>query len=99
MYKRQPVYYLDFHNRLIFSVLVSIIKNNMQDGYSEIYKHVFPLFPQWTEAYKKNILDCEFSRKNLYEYKFFQGINYPKVIDLSLIHILYIICSVIVGTG
>lgn len=79
--KEHPVYYSDFHNRLIFSVLVSIIKNNMQDGYSEIYKHVFPLFPQWTEAYKKNILDCEFSRKNLYEYKFFQGINYPKVID------------------
>lgn len=87
-----PEYYSDFHHRLAFGALISIFKNNIEDGYSNIYKYVLPLFPQWKDIVKKNILDCEFSRNGLREYRFFEGINYPKAIDvLYLLKSKYIV--------
>ena len=87
-----PVYYSDFHHKLAFSVLVSIFKNNIEDGYVNILKFVLPLFPQWNDVVKKNILDCEFSRKGLREYRYFEGINYPKAMDaLYLLKSKYIV--------
>ena len=87
-----PAYYSDFHHRLAFSALVSIFKNNIEDGYLNMYKFVLPLFPQWKDVVKKNILDCEFSRKGLREYRYFEGINYPKAIDvLYLLKSKYIV--------
>lgn len=87
-----PSYYSDFHHRLVFSALVSIFKNNIEDGYLNMLKFVLPLFPQWKDVVKKNILDCEFSRKGLREYRYFEGINYPKSIDvLYLLKSKYIV--------
>ena len=87
-----PVYYLDFHHKLAFSALVSIFKNNIEDGYLNMLKFVLPLFPQWKDVVKKSILDCEFSRKGLREYRYFEGINYPKSIDvLYLLKSKYIV--------
>lgn len=87
-----PSYCTDFHQRLAFSSLISIFKNNIEDGYISLLKFVLPLFPQWQEVVKKNILDCEFSRKGLREYRYFEGINYPKSIDtLYLLKSKYIV--------
>lgn len=77
-----PMYYSDFHHKLLFSGIVSLLKNNIEDSYVNICKNIFPLFPQWEEVVKKNILDCEYMRGSLKEYKFFDGINYPKNIDI-----------------
>lgn len=88
-----PVYYSDFHHKLLFSGIVSMLKNNIEDSYINICKYVFPLFPQWEEVVKRNILDCEYMRGSLKEYKFFDGINYPKNID-----ILYLLKSKYVVT-
>lgn len=76
-----PIYYSDFHNRLVFSAIVSILKNSIEDGYVNICRYIFPLFPQWEDVVKKNILDCEYARSNIKMYKYFDGINYPKNID------------------
>ncbi|MGL4741913.1 MAG: hypothetical protein ACRC41_14140, partial [Sarcina sp.] len=76
-----PMYYSDFHNKLIFSGLISILKNSIEDSYSNISKYIFPLFPQWQEVVKNNILLCEYGRKNIRNYKYYDGINYPKNID------------------
>lgn len=87
-----PAYYSDFHHKLTFSALVSIFKNNIEDGYLNMLKFVLPLFPQWKDVVKKNILDCEFSRKGLREYRYFEGVNYPKSIDaLYLLKSKYIV--------
>lgn len=87
-----PSYYSDFHHKLAFSALISIFKNNIEDGYLNMLKFVLPLFPQWKDVVKKNILDCEFSRKGLREYRYFDGINYPKSIDvLYLLKSKYIV--------
>ena len=76
-----PIYYSDFHNRLVFASLVSILKNSIEDGYINICKYIFPLFPQWEDVVKKNILDCEYARSNIKQYKYYDGINYPKNVD------------------
>ena len=76
-----PIYYSDFHNRLVFSSLVSILKNSIENGYINICKYIFPLFPQWEDVVKKNILDCEYARSNIKQYKYYDGINYPKNVD------------------
>lgn len=73
-----PIYYSDFHHKLVFSALISMLKNSIEDGYAGIYNYILPLFPQWEDVVKKNVLECEYSRKNLKEYRYFDGINYPK---------------------
>lgn len=76
-----PIYYSDFHNKLVFSGVISVLKNSMDDSYLNISKFVFPLFPQWKDVVKSNILTCEYGRKNMRDYKYFDNINYPKNID------------------
>lgn len=87
-----PVYYSEFHHRLVFSALISMLKNSIEDGYLNIYKYILPLFPQWEDVVKKNILDYEYSRKNFKEYKYFDGVNYPKNTDaLYLLKSKYVV--------
>lgn len=77
-----PMYYSDFHNKLVFSNIVSILKNSIDDSYSNMSKFLFPLFPQWKKVVKQNILTCEYGRKSIMSnYKYFDGINYPKNMD------------------
>ncbi|MDK0977115.1 hypothetical protein P5F65_10360 [Clostridium perfringens] len=76
-----PMYLSNFHEKLAFSSLISVLKNSVDDSYKNISKYIFPLFPQWTDVVKSNILTCEYGRKNIRDYKYFDGINYPKSID------------------
>lgn len=80
-----PVYYTDFHHRLMLAVWVSLFKNNMDDSYENIKKHVFPLFSKWSDIVKENIALINYSKKNLRDYKKFEKINYPKNIDMLYI--------------
>lgn len=75
------MYLSNFHEKLAFSSLISVLKNSVDDSYKNISKYIFPLFPQWTDVVKSNILTCEYGRKNIRDYKYFDGINYPKSID------------------
>lgn len=87
-----PMYYSSFHNKLGFSALISILKNSIDDSYLNISKFIFPLFPQWEDVVKQNILTCEYGRKNIRDYKYFDGINYPKTIDsLYLLKSKYVV--------
>lgn len=90
--KDYPTYYSDFHNKLAFSALVSVLKNSINESYLNISKFIFPLFPQWEYIIKQNILTCEYGRKNIRDYKYFDGINYPKTIDsLYLLKSKYVV--------
>lgn len=87
-----PMYYSSFHQKLVFSEILSILKNSIDDSYKNISQFIFPLFPQWKDVVKSNILTCEYGRKNVREYKYFDGINYPKNIDsLYLLKSKYIV--------
>ncbi|MDU5209336.1 MAG: hypothetical protein E6441_08630 [Clostridium sp.] len=87
-----PMYFSNFHQKLIFSGIVSILKNSIEDSYKNMYHFVFPLFPQLKDVVKSNILTCEYGRKNIRQYKFFDGINYPKNTDvLYLLKSRYIV--------
>lgn len=87
-----PIYKSDFHQRLVFAELVGILKDGIEDGVSNIKKYLFPLFPQWQDVEKTNILDCEYVRKKINDYKYFDGMNYPKEMDkLYLLKSRYIV--------
>lgn len=87
-----PMYYSNFHQKLAFSGIVSILKNSMEDSYKNIALHIFPLFPQWEGVVKSNILTCEYARKNIRDYKFFEGINYPKnIASMYLLKSKYVV--------
>ena len=51
-----PIYYSDFHHRMLFSVLISMLKNNIEKGYYNLYNFFLPLFPQWEEVLKKKYI-------------------------------------------
>ena len=74
-------YQSDFHNKLAFSGLLSVLKDSMKNSNEDIVKFIFPLFPQWQEVIKENTLRCEYGSKKIRDYKYFDGINYPKKID------------------
>lgn len=87
-----PMYYSNFHQKLVFSGVISILKNSLDDSYKNISQFIFPLFPQWKDVIKSNILTCQHGRKNIREYKYFDGINYPKTTDsLYLLKSKYIV--------
>lgn len=90
--EEHPMYYLEFQQKLALSGIVSMLKNSLEDSYENISKHIFPLFPQWLPVVKENILTCEYARKNIRDYKYFDGINYPKTMDvLYLLKSKYIV--------
>ena len=89
-----PIYYSEFHHKLIFSGLISILKASIEESYLNLTKFLFPLFPQWVQVVKGNILSCEYPRKNIREYKYFQGINYPRSIDsMYLLRSKYVVTA------
>ena len=85
-----PMYYSDFHQKLVFSGIISILKNSIEDSYKNIATYLFPIFPQWEQVVKYNILTCEYGRKNMRDYKYFDGINYPKNIDVMYLLLMSI---------
>jgi len=70
-----PIYSSEIQQSKLLSVLVSIMKNSLD------YKYIFPLFPQIKQGIKENILEENLATENIKEYKTFENISYPKVIE------------------
>jgi hypothetical protein len=74
-----PVYESDFHQRLAFGSIAKLL-SQLGGGKNEVQENVYPLFPQWPNALKDNLIDMEFYRK-FRDYKSFQNISYPTGMD------------------
>lgn len=70
-----PVYESDFHQRLAFGIIAKLL-SQLGGGRKEVREVLYPLFPQWTDTLKDNLIDMEYYRK-LRDYKSFQNITYP----------------------
>lgn len=71
-----PKYEKDFHQRLAFSIIGKLL-TEQADGEESVSENLFPLFPQWTNAHKKNLIDTSYVM-GLRTYKSYQNIYYPK---------------------
>ncbi|RYL92404.1 hypothetical protein [Sporolactobacillus sp. THM19-2] len=71
-----PVYTSDFHQRLLFSIISKLI-SQISGGKEGAEEYLYPLFPQWTDELKKNLVDTQFYQP-LREYKTFDSIQYPR---------------------
>lgn len=76
-----PIYNSEDQQTLLLSTLVSIMKNSLENSDFNIKKFIFPLFPQIHEDIKENILVRNYETQNIREYKTFENISYPKVMD------------------
>lgn len=83
--ERHPIYEKDFHQQPIYASITKLL-SEQGEGEQGIQEVVFPLFPQWTNAKKQNLLDTAFS-KGLRKYKSYENIYYPKA--MKRLQILY----------
>lgn len=71
-----PTYYETFTQRIAFGWIGKMFAEQY-DGKEQVRKQLFPLFPQWTEALKQNLVDttpqCQMS-----EYIAFDNTKFPK---------------------
>lgn len=71
-----PVYTSDFHQRLVFSIICKLVRQ-ISEGKEGAEEYLYPLFPQWPDELKKNLVDTQFYQP-LREYKIFDSIQYPR---------------------
>ena len=76
-----PIYKSEAELTKLFSVFVSIMKNSTQNSNVNIKKFIFPLFPQIDQAVKESMLEANYETQNISEYKTFENISYPSVMD------------------
>ena len=55
-----PLYEKDFHQQQIFATIGKLLIEQ-GDGVENLKEAVFPLFPQWTNAQKQNLIDLAYS--------------------------------------
>lgn len=80
--EHQPIYENDLHQQLAFGVIGSLL-SEQGEGRKDLEEFIFPLFPQWTNALKNNLIDTEFS-KGLRDYRSYENIYYPKAVGRVL---------------
>lgn len=86
------VYESDFHHRLVFSRLISLLKRDIPNYEENIKRFLFPLFPQWNYTTKENMVITNLKNLSLKEYYLYENINYPKNIDkLQILMSKYIV--------
>jgi hypothetical protein len=73
--EEHPVYESDFHQQIAFSTIGKLLAEQ-GDGVQEVRENIFPLFPQWTNAHKQNLLDTA-KVSGLRNYKSYENIYYP----------------------
>jgi hypothetical protein len=74
--EHHPVYENDFHQQQAFSIIGRLL-SEQGDGEALFRETIFPLFPQWTNAFKQNLLDT-LGISGLRVYKQYENIYYPK---------------------
>lgn len=73
---KQPIYETDFHQQFLFGKIGKMhsFSNKAKTDFNRL---IFPLFPQWTETKKRNLIDVEYPM-SFYNYQTFENISYPK---------------------
>ena len=72
-----PIYREDFTQRLAFGAICKILDGQMR-GMENVKRYIYPLFPQWTETLKENMVETDPYKRNYRQsYAEFDGINYP----------------------
>jgi len=72
-----PIYREDYMQRLAFGVICKMLDGQMR-GMENVKRYIYPLFPQWTETLKENLVETDpYKRKVKQGYGEFDGINYP----------------------
>ncbi|MGG3210778.1 hypothetical protein ABEO92_12205 [Geobacillus stearothermophilus] len=74
--EHHPIYENDFHQQQAFAIIGKLLAEQ-GDGEVLVRETIFPLFPQWTNAHKQNLLDTTYP-SSLRTYKSYQNIYYPK---------------------
>ena len=74
-----PVYESDFHHRLVFATIGSLL-SQQGDANQSFEDYLYPLFPQWPKALKDNLILTSPTKK-LREYLQFQNVSYPRAMD------------------
>jgi hypothetical protein len=75
--QNHPIYETDFHQRLLFGTLGKLF-SQIGEGRRDVEEFIYPLFPQWTNTLKTNLIDTEYYRE-LRQYRSFQNVSYPEV--------------------
>lgn len=76
--EHHPVYEQDFHQQQAFATIGKLM-SEQGDGPNEVKQTIYPLFPQWTNALKDNLVETS-SANGLREYKSYENIYYPKAL-------------------
>ncbi len=85
-----PIYFSDFHQRLAFSA-IAVLFSQQAKGIEKVKEYLFPLFPQWTETAKENMLYTSYKR-NLKERIEHQNVYFPKhMSDIQLLRSKYVV--------
>lgn len=72
-----PIYREDYMQRLAFGVICKLLDGQMR-GMENVKRYIYPLFPQWTETLKENLVETDPYKRNFRQgYGEFDGINYP----------------------
>ncbi len=73
--EQHPIYEQDFHQQQVFATIGKLLAEQ-GDGIEEVRETLYPLFPQWTNSLKDNLIDTS-SAKGLREYKSHENMYYP----------------------
>lgn len=57
-----PIYREDFTQRLAFAHLCRMLEGQIR-GKENVQRFIYPLFPQWTETLKMNMVDVDYSKR------------------------------------
>ena len=72
-----PIYREDYMQRLAFAAICKILDGQMR-GMENVKRYIYPLFPQWTETLKENLVETDPYKRNYRQgYGNFDGVNYP----------------------
>lgn len=86
------IYESDFHHKLVFSRLISLLKHDIPNYEENIKRFLFPIFPQWNYTTKENMVITNFNNLSLKDHNLYENINYPKNIDkLQILMSKYIV--------
>lgn len=76
----QPIYESDFHQRMAFGIIGSLL-SQQGEGRKQVEEVLYPLFPQWTNTLKENLLDTEYFYPLRNNHNSFENIQYPKALE------------------
>ncbi|PEL97502.1 hypothetical protein COC47_05020 [Bacillus cereus] len=74
--EQHPIYEQSYHQQQVFATISKLL-SEQGEGMQEVEETIFPLFPHWTSAFKKNLVETN-RVSGLREYKSYENVYYPK---------------------